>query len=151
MRLRAPDYLLPFASSLSVAALACAAMSSNALAGPRYTPPGVQIVILGNGGYAEGTLGGTRNSTNAVERITCTVTREEHLSATGALLGRETLVVCVARNADGRTASCVSESESIANGLSGLSNDGLLRFSFDANAQCTDILVYESSSLEVKK
>jgi hypothetical protein len=131
-------------------ALACSA-STSAVAGPRYTPPGVQIVFIGNEGHAEGTLGGTRNSANTVERIGCTVSRDEILSSTGALLGRETLVVCIARNASGRTASCASESESIANGLNGLSPDGLLRFSFDANAQCTDILVYESSSLEVKR
>jgi len=131
--------------------LACAAISAGAVAGPRYTPPGVQIFLNGIGGYAEGTLGGTRNSANTVERITCTVTREEFLSATGTLTARETLVVCMARNAAGRTVSCASESEAIANGLAGLSNDGLLRFTFDANAQCTDILVYESSSLEVKK
>jgi hypothetical protein len=151
MRQRAPRHVLPFASSLAIAALACATWSANAVAGPRYSPPGVQIFLNGNGGYAEGTLGGTRNSANTVERITCTVTREEILSASGALQERATLVVCTARNAAGRTASCASESEAIANGLNGLSNDGLLRFSFDANAQCTDILVYESSSLEVKK
>jgi hypothetical protein len=149
MRERAPHNILQFTSAL-IAALACAA-SATVVAGPRYTPPGVQIFLNGNGGYAEGTLGGTRNSANNVERIRCTVTREENLSATGALLSRETLLVCIARNAAGRTASCASESEAIANGLNGLSNDGLLRFSFDANAQCTDILVYESSSLEVKK
>jgi hypothetical protein len=150
MRERAPHNILQFTSAL-VAALACAAIPASAVAGPRYAQPGVQILLNGNGGFAEGTLGGTRNSANTVERIQCTVTREEIISASGVLVEREILVICVARDAAGRTASCVSESEAIANGLNGLSNDGLLHFSFDANAQCTDILVYESSSLEVKK
>lgn len=135
---------------LTSVALTCAATTIG-WAGPRYSPAGVQIVLNGNGGYAEGTLGGSRNSANTVERIGCTVTREETLSASGAVLERGSLVFCVARNAAGRTASCAAESDTLATGLNGLSNDGLLRFTFDSNAQCTDILVYESSSLEVKK
>ncbi len=140
------------AVSLAAATLTCAGICSSVLAGPRYTTPGVQILrFADNSGSAEGTLGGTRNSANTVERISCVVSRKENLSSAGALLSRETQVTCFARDADGRAAACSSESDTIANALNGLSNDGLLRFAFNSKAQCTDILVYASSSLERKQ
>jgi hypothetical protein len=38
----------------------------------------------------------------------------------------------------------------MANALSGTTNDSLIEFHFDAAGKCTDIVVYESTSLERK-
>lgn len=124
---------------------------NSAMAGPRYSDPGVTILIFDTGaGRAIGTLGGSRNSTDPNERISCTVTRGEIVGASGAKV-RSTSVSCSARDTSLRTVTCTTRSEAMANALNGLANDGLIEFQFDANAQCTDILVYESTSLERKR
>jgi len=134
---------------LAIAAAALVATAS--LAGPRYQPPGVSIRLNADGsGYAAGTLGGTRNSENNVERLLCSVTRSENRPTTGAIQ-RSTFVNCIARDSSGATASCTSENDVIGSGLIGLSNDGFIQFNFDFRGNCTDILVYQSASLERKQ
>jgi hypothetical protein len=137
------------AGLISAAALVCLAVSA-AYAGPRYGQPGVSIFVDGTGaGYAMGTLGGTRDSADVNERLSCLVSRSETTSSSGAKT-RSTSVSCSARDTSRRTVSCTATTEAMANALSGVSNDSLLEFHFDRNAKCTDIVVYESTSLERK-
>jgi hypothetical protein len=132
-------------------ALAALAIAATALAGPRYGKPNVEIFLDGSGaGYAMGTLGGTRNSTDLVQKLSCLVARNETTSSSGAKT-RSTSVTCIARDVSRVTVSCTSTSDAMANALSGTSNDSLLEFHFDATGKCTDIVVYESASLERKR
>ena len=135
-------------SAAMVTALSAAAV---AIAGPHYSQPGVTIFVDSTGaGNAMGTLGGTRNSADLNERLACLVSRTETTSSSGAK-SRSTSVTCSARDTSRRTVSCTSTSDAMANALSGVSNDSLLEFHFDRNAKCTDIVVYESTSLERKR
>ena len=135
---------------------ACAAVASMAFApmadaGVRYGLPSVSIYQATDGsGYAMGTLGGVRNSTNTRERLACTVTRTETTTAAGAVR-RSTSVNCGARDGNNVVATCVSTQEKHAVALNGVSNDSLIEFRFDAAGNCTTIWVYESSSLERKR
>jgi hypothetical protein len=130
---------------------ACAALVAGAaLAGSRYSQPSVSITNNSDGsGYAMGTLGGVRNSANTRERLACTVTRTEITSA--GVPRRSTVVSCVARDANGVSASCVSTLEKHAVALNGVSNDSLIEFHYDAAGTCTTLWVYESGSLERKR
>lgn len=132
-------------------AMAALAISVTVAAGPRYGRPGVDIFVDTSGaGYAMGTLGGTRNSADLVQRLSCLVSRNETTSSSGAKT-RSTSVTCIARDTARRTVSCTSTSDTMAAALSGTSNDSLLEFHFDATGKCTDIVVYESASLERKR
>jgi len=118
---------------------------------PHYGRPGVEIFTDDTGaGYAMGTLGGTRNSADLNERLSCLVSRTESVSTSGAVT-RSTSVNCSARDTARRTVSCTSTSDSMANALNGTSNDALIEIHFNASGQCTDIVVYESASLERKR
>lgn len=126
-------------------------VSSVVLAGPRYSVPGVTIDKYADGsGRFYGTLGGTRNSSNAIERLSCSVSRSEPNPAASNPV-RSTFVSCGARDKRNVSVSCISTQESAADALAGLSNDGLLDVSYDARGNCTSITVYESSSLERKR
>jgi hypothetical protein len=119
--------------------------SGPAAAGAKYGVPGVVIQLNSNGsGTAYGTLGGTRNSANLVERISCFVSRIENGST------RTTSITCAARDLT-RSVTCTSSSETVALGLNGAMNDGLIEFTWDSAGKCTNILAYESSSLERKR
>ena len=126
-------------------------VSMSAAAGPRYGEPNVQIFLDGSGGgRAMGTLGGVRNSADSIQRLSCLVSRNETTSASGART-RSTSVTCIARDTARLSVSCSATSDAMANALSGASNDSLLEFQFDASGRCTDIIVYESTSLERKR
>jgi hypothetical protein len=134
-------------------AVAVSAMlvASVAPAGPRYAVPGVTIVKNADGsGHFSGTLGGTRNSANAIERLSCSVSRSESNPA-APNPARSVFVSCGARDKNNVNASCFSSLETTADALAGLSNDGLLEVYWDVNGNCTSITVYESSSLERKR
>ena len=76
-----------------------ALFATAALAGPHYSQPSVSIVrFAGGGGHVMGTLGGVRNSTSLVERLSCTVSRTE--STVAGVVTRSTLVSCAARDKD---------------------------------------------------
>lgn len=133
------------------AALLSLVVADGAFAGPRYGDPSVTISDDGaGGGKAMGTLGGVRNSADRFERLACLVSRSETTSASGAKT-RSASVSCSARNTARRTVSCSSTSDALASALSGASNDSLIEFYFNASGQCTDIIVYESASLERKR
>jgi hypothetical protein len=133
----------------TAAALAFAA--SAALAGPRYGDPGVTIIPSAEGGgWAYGTLGGTRNSTNRYEKLACTVSRTSATNAAGAEV-KITSVTCTATDKNRVTATCVSSKEAFADALNGVSPTGLIDFRYNAGGSCTQITVYESSSLERKR
>jgi hypothetical protein len=136
--------------AMSAAFATLVALPQLSAAGPRYGDPGVTIFTdSSGGGYAMGTLGGTRDSADLIQRLSCLVSRTETTSASGART-RTTSVTCSARDTTRRTVSCTSTSDAMANALSGTSNDSLLEFHFDAAGKCTDIVVYESTSLERK-
>ena len=140
----------PWSARIAVVA-ACAVMVSAAYAGSRYGMPGVVITPNADGsGYAGGTLGAVRNSANTVERLSCTVTRTETTGGNGLPL-QVSQVSCVARDANGVVASCVSTQEKFAAALNGVSNDSLIEFRYNAAGACTTINVYESASLERKR
>ena len=125
-------------------------ISAAALAGNRFNPPGVTITRNADGsGFVSGTLGGTRNTANTVESLSCTVVRTEVINAAG-VPGRSTTVSCIARDKNSLSASCVSTLESHATVLDGVSNDSLIEFRYDANGRCASMTVYESASLERK-
>jgi hypothetical protein len=139
------------ARAMLVSAASCAAIATSALAGIRYGDPGVTILKNADGsGRAYGTLGGTRNSTNAFERLSCTVTRTESNFSSPSPT-RSTMVVCSARDRNNVSASCVSASDAVGDSLDGLSSDGLVEFVWNTGGMCTSVLVYESSSLERKR
>jgi hypothetical protein len=135
---------------ISIVALATL-VSAAAIAGSRYNPPGVVITRNADGtGLASGTLGGTRNSSNNVERLSCVVVRTDMTSAAG-VPSRSSTVSCIARDSASVSATCVSTLESHATALDGVSNDSLIEFRYDASGRCASITVYESASLERKK
>jgi len=137
-------------AGVTCAVLAGALASAAALAGIRYGQPSVSInAFPEGGGVVMGTLGGVRNSTSN-ERLSCTVTRTETTSSTGRV-SRSTVVSCGARDKNNVLASCTSRNEALAVPLDGASNDSLIEFHYDAAAQCTNIVVYESASLERKR
>jgi len=137
--------------SLSVAVTA-ALLAGAAVAGSRYGQPSVSIFKNADGsGQVYGTLGGTRNSAFPVEKLSCTVSRQVVYSTAGAELVKIASVICQAVDKNGVTASCTSSNHAYADALAGLSNDGLIDFSFGANGACTALTVYESSSLERKR
>lgn len=137
-------------AAVTCAAVAAALASAAALAGIRYGEPSVSITAYPEGGgVVMGTLGGVRNSTSN-ERLSCTVTRSETTNAAGRV-SRSTVVACAARDKNNVLASCSSRNEALAVPLDGASNDSLIEFHYDAAAQCTNIVVYESASLERKR
>jgi hypothetical protein len=137
-------------AGIACVAIATVLSSAAALAGIRYGVPNVSInVYPEGGGVVMGTLGGVRNSTGN-ERLSCTVTRGEVTNSAGRV-SRSTVVSCSARDNSNVLASCTSRNEALAVPLDGASNDSLIEFHFDAAAQCTNILVYESASLERKR
>ena len=118
-----------------------------AFAGASYGQPGVFIGLSADGsGRAYGTLGGTRNSADVSERISCFVARTETTSGT-----RSTSITCTARDTTRRSVSCTSTSAAVALGFNGSMSDGLIEFVWDAAGKCTNIIAYESSSLERKR
>jgi hypothetical protein len=127
-----------------VAAAILMGFVSAAEAGPRYNVPGVvRIAEDGQGGWVvEGTLGEVRNSSNNAHYISCTQTRSEVLNP-GGLISRTLRVNCAASNAE-RSVMCMSNSEAVANALSGAGSDALLQFHV-VGVTCTDVIVYESS------
>lgn len=136
---------------ISAAAVAGMAVSAAAGAGPRYGVPGVTIEKNADGsGRFYGTLGGTRNSANTVERLGCTITRFE-TDPSGPNPARTTIVSCNARDKNNVSVICTTSNDALGDALDGLANDGLLDFRWNANGACTDITVYESSSLERKR
>ena len=138
------------ATRMGLAVVAAALCATGALAGARYGLPSVTVVKNADGsGRAYGTLGGTRNSAFPSEKLSCTVSRTSSVNLAGSEV-KTTAVVCTATDKNRVTATCVSNKEEIADLLNGLSNDGLLEFSF-TGATCTSIYVYESSSLERKR
>jgi hypothetical protein len=125
-------------------------ITTAALAGIRYSVPGVTIFKNADGsGQAYGTLGGTRNSTSTIERLACTVTRTESTATNPPV--RSTLVSCSARDKNNVSVVCTSTSDAVGDSLSGLANDGLIDFRWNSSGTCTDVTVYESSSLERKR
>jgi hypothetical protein len=133
----------------TVTALALVAMPTPVEAGKHYEDPGVSIFLNADGsGRAMGTIGGTRNSANVVERISCFVARQETVS--GGTTRRTTSVTCAARDTTRRSITCTSTSATVALGLNGVMSDGLLEFVWDKTGKCTNIIAYESSSTERK-
>lgn len=131
--------------------VACAVIGSFAWAGNHYSQPSVSITSNADGtGSAMGTLGGVRNSASTVERLACTVQRSETLNAAGSPV-RTTAVSCLARDAKGVSATCISRLEKHAVTLTGITNDSLIEFHWDAAGTCTTLWVYESSSMERKR
>jgi len=134
------------------AALVITGALGTAEAGPKYGAPGVIITVNADGsGSARGTLGGTRNTPNNVESLSCGVKRTEILDSSGAVVGTVTSVRCFARNASNQGLMCTSLSDAIGNQLNGISNDSLVEFYFDSKGNCTSINNFSSSSLERKK
>jgi hypothetical protein len=132
-----------------VSAAVLMGVATAALAGIRYSDPGVTVKKNPDGsGRAYGTLGGTRNSTSPFERLACTVTRSE---SAGNPPVRSTFVLCSARDKNNVSASCTSTSDAVGDSLDGLASDGLIDFSWNAGGTCTTVSVYESSSLERKR
>jgi hypothetical protein len=132
-------------------AAAAALLATSALAGSRYGQPSVTVFKNADGsGQAYGTLGGTRNSAFPGEKLSCTASRSIVLNANGAEV-KLTTVICVAVDKNGVSAVCSSAKEEYADLLNGLSNDGLIDFSFNSGGACTALAVYESSSLERKR
>jgi hypothetical protein len=137
------------AALVATAAFTAFAIATGALAGIRYSDPGVTIQRNPDGsGRAYGTLGGTRNSASTLERLACTVTRAE--SAANPPVPT-TLVSCSARDKNNVSVVCTSTSDAVGDSLDGLANDGLIEFTWNSGGVCTDVSVYESSSLERKR
>jgi hypothetical protein len=133
------------------AALVCVCGMDVAMAGAKYSVPGVVISRNADGsGYAEGTLGGVRNSTSTVERLRCLVKRTENVDSTGNVAGQVTFMSCLAINTNNEHVVCTSASDAVGNQLNGISSDSLITFYFDAAGTCTRVNVYSSSSLERK-
>jgi len=117
---------------------------SAAVAGPRYNVPGVVSISLdANGNWViEGSLGEVRNSSNGSHLISCLQTRTEVIDENGSP-SRTTRVTCQASNGE-RSVMCMSNSEAIANALSGAGSDAVLEIHV-SGVICTDLVVYESS------
>jgi len=138
------------AKRMGLVAVAAALCATGALAGSRYSQPSVTVLKNPDGsGRAYGTLGGTRNSAFPGERLSCTASRSVSLNSAGAEV-KSTTMNCIAVDKNGLSAVCVSTKEEFADALNGLSNDGLIEFTY-TGINCTAIYVYESSSLERKR
>jgi hypothetical protein len=135
-----------------IAVLGFVSIISVASAGQVFSKPGVVISLKADGsGYAEGTLGGIRNTANNVERLLCSVKRTEILNAAGDVAANSTVTSCSARDANNQTVMCRASTDTIGNQLNGIANDSLVTFYFNNKGTCTAINIYSSSSMERKK
>ena len=139
-------------TALIGAALIFSSGMNIAMAGAKWSQPSVLIWHSADGsGYAQGTLGGVRNSPDTIGRLYCVVRRSEIVNSSGNVTGQSTLVACSARSASNETVACSTTSDAIANQLNGVSSDSLVEFYFSASGACTRINTYASTSLERKK
>ncbi len=125
-----------------------------AQAGPRYSESGygqVAIQTDASGGYAEGALGVVRNSTNTTEYISCTVSRTEVVNSSGVVVRSVSGISCTAVDAGGQRVSCISNDPVLLDAFVGVSSESVIGFEFDTDAVCTDVVVYESSTLDRKQ
>lgn len=125
-----------------------------AQAGPRYSESGYGQVAIrtdANGGYAEGALGVIRNSSNATEYISCTVSRTEVLNSSGVVVRYVSGISCTAVDASGQRVSCTANDPMLLDAFVGVSSESVIGFEFDTRAVCTDVVVYESSTLDRKQ
>jgi hypothetical protein len=135
-----------------IALLGITSIMCTASAGQKYQKPGVVISLKADGsGYAEGTLGGIRNSANNIERLSCSVKRTEIATAAGDIYSTSTSVACSARDENSQTVMCRASGDEIGNQLNGISSDSLVTFYFNSKGTCTAINIWSSSSLERKK
>ena len=106
----------------------------------KWTP---QAIEADWDGYAAGTVGYARNSTdNSTEAIGCYFWGN---AGGGAGAGG-----CEATNAQGVYRSCVTNDASLLATMRGLNGDSYLWFWWDANGNCTSIWVSNNSAFEPK-
>jgi len=92
-----------------------------------------------------GSLGAARNSANTFERFQCSVSRYQ-----ASTLSTLTIVSCSVRNARGESFSCFTTSESFAEALTALRNDGNIEISVTPDGICQNTEVVVASSLARK-
>ena len=92
-----------------------------------------------------------RNSTNTTEHISCTVSRTEVLNSNDAVVRYVSGISCTAVDANGQRVSCTSNNQTVVDAFVGVSSDSLIGFEFDTNGACTEVVVYESSTLDRKQ
>lgn len=119
---------------LSAALVAAGLLSASAaVAGYKYAYPALVDTV---GRYAAGTMGGTRNSANAVEYIICS----NVATNTGIRYAQ-----CYAKNAAGVFGSCYTTDPAIIAVVSTLQGDSYFYFAWDAGGNCANVSVYNGS------
>jgi hypothetical protein len=110
-----------------------AVWNHRAFAGEKDINP-VVVTVTATGGYAYGSLGSARNSSDGTEDIGCTFTPGS--------------ASCTATNSSGLTRSCTAPGL----GLAGLSDDAYIYFSWsNGSTNCTDFIMLNWSANEPKK
>ena len=95
-------------------------------------------------GYAAGTVGYARNSTdNSIESIGCYTWGNNTTADSGA-------GGCQATNAQGLSRSCVTNNASLLATMRAVNGDSYLSFNWDANGYCTFVWVSNNSAYEPK-
>lgn len=120
--------------------LAALLTASTAVAGYRWNYP-VTIDLASS--TVTGSLGSTRNSANGTEWIGCGVTAQP----------TKLYAICYAQDAAGGRASCYADgatSPSMVSTIAALNGDGFVSFSWDANGNCTKVLVSARSYWDPK-
>ncbi|RKH57233.1 hypothetical protein [Corallococcus llansteffanensis] len=99
------------------------------------------LIINTTSRYAEGSMGSTRNTADAVQRIYC----RSDADATGAETMR-----CFATNLAGVTVTCNSSSPVLIRSLQAAGDESYVSFSWDASGICQSFDVLKGSHLAPK-
>ncbi|WP_148273261.1 hypothetical protein [Stigmatella aurantiaca] len=111
---------------------------TGALAGAKYARP-VYVSTSSSGGYAYGSLGSARNSTDANQYIGCT-------TSTGS--SGEQIMNCFARTGGGISASCTSSASALVNAARSVTADAYIDFRWDGSGACTQLTVTHASYIQ---
>ena len=113
--------------------------SATAFAGLKSSAP----VYIGTN-MAAGSLGTARNGTDALQYMECFTMTTVGATAT------TTSLACYARDIAGKSVACYGTNPALVAQVRALKGDSFLQFSWDANGQCTQIWVNDSSGYAPK-
>ncbi|MDC0712880.1 hypothetical protein POL68_30745 [Stigmatella sp. ncwal1] len=111
---------------------------TGALAGAKYARP-VYVSSSSGAGYAYGSLGTARSSTDVNQYIGCT-------TSTGS--SGEQVMNCFARSAGGISASCTSSVSALVNAAHSVTADSYIDFRWDGTGACTQLTVTHASYMQ---
>lgn len=116
-------------------------VSGVALAGQKFSFPVTVTKNADGGGVASGNVGAVRNSTDAVQYITCTST---------TLVGSAT-AGCSAQNTKSVALTCSTTDPEMVAAIRSVTTDSFVKFLSDKDGKCTSVTVENASFYEPKK